>query len=346
MTFDGFPLFVNWELTLACNLTCRHCGSSAGKKRPDELTTDEALAICDQLPALLVQEVDLIGGEPLVRKDWPLIAGRLTSSGITTKIVTNGLLLEPAMLQKMQQAGIAGIGISLDGLEKTHDTLRSYPGLFHQIMNGIHLLQEAEIPTRIVTTVNALNIGELPSLLDLLIRLGIREWQVQPVLKLGRVREETGLQLSLADYERLGSFVRDSFSRAGDAGLAIIPADGYGYFTDNEVRDRFWKGCPAGRYSCGITSDGRVKGCLSLPDDYTEGDLRRRDLWDIWFDPTLFSYTRGFTWKDLGPHCTSCEKGEECKGGCSSMSIGYTGIFHNDPYCFYAIQSEKKKGAE
>ena len=60
MTFDSFPLFVNWELTLACNLRCRHCGSSAGKKRPDELTTDEALAICDQLPALLVQEVDLL----------------------------------------------------------------------------------------------------------------------------------------------------------------------------------------------------------------------------------------------------------------------------------------------
>ena len=156
MAFDSFPLFVNWELTLACNLNCRHCGSSAGKKRPDELTTDEALAICDQLPALLVQEVDLIGGEPLLRRDWPLIARRLTSSGITTKVVTNGLLLGPAMLQKMKEAGIAGIGISLDGLEKTHDTLRSYPGLFHQIMNGIHLLQEAEIPTRIVTTVNAL----------------------------------------------------------------------------------------------------------------------------------------------------------------------------------------------
>ena len=196
MTFDSFPLFVNWELTLACNLRCRHCGSSAGKKRPDELTTDEALAVCDQLPALLVQEVDLIGGEPLLRRDWPLIAGRLTSSGITTKIVTNGLLLEPAILQKMKDAGVGGIGISLDGLEKTHDTLRSYPGLFHQIMHGIHLLQEAEIPTRIVTTVNALNVGELPSLLDLLIRLGIREWQVQPVLRLGRVREETCLQLS------------------------------------------------------------------------------------------------------------------------------------------------------
>ena len=86
------------------------------------------------------------------------------------------------------------MGLSLDGLEKTHDTLRSHPGLFHQIMHGIHLLQEAEIPTRIVTTVNALNVGELPSLLDLLIRIGIREWQVQPVLRLGRVREETGLQ--------------------------------------------------------------------------------------------------------------------------------------------------------
>lgn len=343
---DGFPLFINWELTLACNLNCRHCGSSAGQKRPDELTTNEALAICDQLPALLVQEVDFIGGEPLLRRDWPLIAGRLTGSGITTKILTNGLLLEPGIIQTIKEAGIAEVGISLDGMEETHDSLRSCPGLFQHIIQGIQSLQDAAIPVRIVTTVNACNIGELPTLLDLLLSLGISKWQIQPVLMLGRVRQDTGLPLSIAEYFRIGTFVRDFFSQAITDGLTIFPADAYGYFTDFEVRDRSWKGCPAGRYSCGITSDGRIKGCLSLPDDYTEGDLRRRDVWDIWFDPTLFAYTRGFTCRSLGPNCTSCERGEECKGGCSAMSIGYTGIFHNDPYCFYAIRKDTKKRTE
>ena len=91
MDLEVFPFVVGWEFTLACNLRCRHCGSSAGIARPNELTTNEALQLCDQFPALLVQEVDFTGGEPLLRKDWPVIVARLKQLGIQTNILTNGL---------------------------------------------------------------------------------------------------------------------------------------------------------------------------------------------------------------------------------------------------------------
>src|SRR5262245_43046472 len=57
------PVHAVWELTLACDLACRHCGSRAGRARPDELTRDEALDLVRQLAELGVQEVTLIGGE-------------------------------------------------------------------------------------------------------------------------------------------------------------------------------------------------------------------------------------------------------------------------------------------
>jgi len=338
LAFESFPFIVGWELTLACNLRCRHCGSSAGQPRSNELTTDEALNICDQLPPLLVQEVDFTGGEPLMRKDWPLIAGRLNKRGIITKILTNGLLLEPQTIDRIKEVGISGVGISLDGLEKTHDSIRTYSGLFRRVINGIQLLQDAELPITIVTTVNTLNINELPSMLDFLASHHIENWQIQPVFKFGRVKGDTGLKLSIEEYIQLGTFIRDNTSRAKDVGLTISPADSYGYYTDFDGRDPTWGGCPAGRFSCGITSDGRIKGCLSLPDDFTEGDLRARDLWDIWFDPRSFTYTRGFTRQGLGQNCTSCDHGDECQGGCSAMSMSYTDFFHNDPYCFYGIR--------
>jgi MoaA/NifB/PqqE/SkfB family radical SAM enzyme len=41
--------YVVWELTLRCDLACDHCGSRAGKARPDELSTDEALDVVRQL---------------------------------------------------------------------------------------------------------------------------------------------------------------------------------------------------------------------------------------------------------------------------------------------------------
>ncbi|MDZ5649675.1 hypothetical protein ULB03_21450 [Nitrospirillum sp. BR 11828] len=56
------PVHVVWEITLACNLKCQHCGSRAGRPRADELTTAEALDLVDQLAALGTREMTLIGG--------------------------------------------------------------------------------------------------------------------------------------------------------------------------------------------------------------------------------------------------------------------------------------------
>jgi radical SAM protein with 4Fe4S-binding SPASM domain len=121
-------------------------------------------------------------------------------------------------------------------------------------------------------------------------------------------------------------------------GIYVTPADSLGYFSEVEAPGGVtWHGCPAGRISCGITSDGKVKGCLSLPDHLIEGDLREKDLWSIWFAPGAFVYTRDFTPKCLGANCRGCELGEMCRGGCSAMSFGSTGAFHNDPYCFHSL---------
>jgi radical SAM protein with 4Fe4S-binding SPASM domain len=338
MGFEGFPFIVGWELTLACNIRCRHCASSAGLPRADELTLDESLAICNQFPTLLVKEVDFTGGEPLLRPDWPQIAAHLTDLGITTRILTNGLALESDIIAQMKEVGVASLGVSLDGLEATHDYIRGYKGLFRRAVAGIKLLLDVGIDVTVITTVNALNVSELPSLLTFLQSLEVRSWQIQPFLPLGRGHEATDLQLTDEIYIQLGVFFRDSRFKAQEKGLEILPADSFGYFTEFDTFEPPWRGCPAGLFSCGITSDGKVKGCLSLPDTVIEGDLRQRDLWDIWFHPDSFGYTRLFSVGDLGPACNGCDKGEQCKGGCSAMSYGTTGSFHNDPYCFYGIR--------
>ena len=58
-----------WEVTLACDLACRHCGSRAGKARPDELSTEECLDLVRQMAARCTR-VSLIGGEAYLRDDW------------------------------------------------------------------------------------------------------------------------------------------------------------------------------------------------------------------------------------------------------------------------------------
>lgn len=340
MGFDGLPFIVGWELTLACNLRCHHCGSSAGLPRDKELTLKEALSICDQFPSLLVQEVNFTGGEPLLRPDWHRIASHLGKLNISTKILTNGLTVDQDLLLQMNDAGLDGIGFSLDGLETTHDHIRGANGVFNRLVSSIKMTVSMGPTVTVITTVNALNIDELPLMLSLLAALGVTRWQIQPVFLLGRCSEVAELQLTDEVYMRLGHFVQEWTPKAKELDVALLPGDSFGYCTDLDTREPPWKGCPAGLVSCGITSDGRVKGCLSLPDEISEGNLREKDLWDIWFDPKSFSYTRHFSRENLGANCRLCDKADQCRGGCSAMSYGTTGAFNNDPFCFYGIQNK------
>ena len=154
---------MGWELTLACNIRCWHCGSSAGAPRDRELSAAEALAVCDQFPDLLVEEVNFTGGEPLLRPCWEFIAGRLKELGIRTKILTNGLALSADAVRRMKDVGVAAVGVSIDGLAPTHDYIRGRPGLFDAAREGIAKLREAGIPPNVVTTVNARNVPTFPA---------------------------------------------------------------------------------------------------------------------------------------------------------------------------------------
>jgi MoaA/NifB/PqqE/SkfB family radical SAM enzyme len=188
MGFEGFPFIVGWELTLACDLRCRHCGSTAGRPRPNELSLDRSLALCDEFPALAVKEVDFTGGEPLLRKDWWRIAARVAENGITTRIVTNGQNLNPDVLGTMVDVGISTVGVSLDGVESTHDAIRCRPGAWRKSVDGIARAAASGLKVGVITAVNALNVKQLPLLLDFLPSVGVSHWQIQPNLPPGPLR--------------------------------------------------------------------------------------------------------------------------------------------------------------
>ena len=76
------PIAAVWEITMGCNLRCRHCGSSCAKPLPDELSTFEALKLCDDLAELGMEWVSLSGGEPTTRVDWDQIVQRLADNGV------------------------------------------------------------------------------------------------------------------------------------------------------------------------------------------------------------------------------------------------------------------------
>jgi radical SAM protein with 4Fe4S-binding SPASM domain len=287
----------------------------------------------------IISDLMNTGGEPLLFKGWDRIASRLNELGISTKILTHGGDLEANTVSALKESGISGIGVSINGTEDIHDGIRNRKGLFQRAIYNISKLVEAGIPVTVVTAANARNVGALPSLMEQLSEIGIARWQIQPVFPTGRVKACSDLIMSEKKYLELGEFITCNYPKAGKKiGFDILIGDSYGYFTDLDPREKGWHGCPAGLFSCGITSDGKVKGCLSMPDELVEGDLKKDSLWDIWFKSNAFSYTRSYSEANLGPNCQGCYNSAQCRGGCSTMSYCATGKFHNDPYCFYGLK--------
>ncbi|MGC4094785.1 MAG: radical SAM protein [Polyangiaceae bacterium] len=131
------PRVAVWELTLRCNLSCGHCGSRAGKPRERELSTEECLALVEQLASLSVLEVSLIGGEAHLHPAFFPVLHALKSHGIEVGLTTGGRGIDRALAQRMADAGLDSVSVSLDGLAAAHDAQRGLEGSFEQALQAI-----------------------------------------------------------------------------------------------------------------------------------------------------------------------------------------------------------------
>ena len=85
-----------------------------------------------------------------------------------------------------------------------------------------------------------------------------------------------------------------------------------------QIVSRVWNGCQAGRFTLGIESDGRIKGCPSLPTaPYIGGNIRDLTLEQIWNDTPELRFVRDRDTQELWGHCKTCYYAEICRGGCS-----------------------------
>src|SRR5438552_2708471 len=141
------PVHVVWEITLACDLKCLHCGSRAGRRRRDELSTAECLDVVEHLARLGTREVSLIGGEAYLRSDWTQIVRAIRSHGMYCAIQTGGRNLTPKRLAAAVDAGLQGIGVSLDGMAPLHDRVRGVPGSFAKALDLLRRAKAAGLRT-------------------------------------------------------------------------------------------------------------------------------------------------------------------------------------------------------
>jgi Y-X(10)_GDL-associated radical SAM protein len=346
------PVHVVWEITLACDLKCLHCGSRAGHRRPSELNTAECLGVVDSLAALGTREVSLIGGEAYLRKDWTEIVRAIRSHGMYCAIQTGGRNLTPERLRKAVDAGLNGVGVSLDGLAPLHDRVRNVRGSFDRAVDTLRRARDAGLATSVNTQIGSETMRDLPELMETVIEVGAKQWQIQLTVAMGNAADNDELLLQPYQVLDLMPLLAKLYRAAADRGLLMIVGNNIGYFGPYEHLWRgfgderiHWTGCGAGLSVLALEADGTVKGCPSLATvGFAGGNVRDLTLEDIWRNSPEVHFGRLRSVDDLWGFCRTCYYADVCRGGCTWTSHSLLGEPGNNPYCHYRALELRKDG--
>lgn len=165
---DKKPVVV-WNMTRRCNLKCVHCyARSEDISYDNELNHEQSLAMIDDLARFGVPVLLFSGGEPTVHPRLVEYAQYAVSKGMRAVISTNGTLITREKAQVLKEIGLSYVGISLDGLEETHDRFRGVKGSYKKAMAAIKNCQEAGIKVGLRFTINKRNVADIPGIFDLL----------------------------------------------------------------------------------------------------------------------------------------------------------------------------------
>jgi radical SAM protein with 4Fe4S-binding SPASM domain len=352
------PLLAVWEVTLRCDQTCAHCGSRAGKARVDELSTEEMLDVARALVRLGCREVALIGGEAYLRNDLEELVRLLADNGVHAMMQTGGRTLTRERLVSLKDAGLGGVGVSVDGPAEVHDILRGNPGSHAAAVRALEAARELGFVLTANTQINRLNWRLLEPLSRDLRSRGVLAWQVQLTVPMGRAADRPEWIIEpwrvVEIIDTLAAIQLDAAENyRGGTPFNVFAGSSIGYFGPHEqvLRSRpggpdiHWRGCMAGRYSIGIEADGTVKGCPSLPTrDYAGGNVRDLSLESIWETSEKVRFVRDRTLDELWGFCRTCYYAEVCRAGCSWTAHVTLGRRGNFPFCYYRVTQLKSRG--
>ncbi len=305
--------YLFWETTRACNLRCRHCGSDCTVAKPDELTTAEIKAaftsIADGFDAGSIM-VAATGGEPLMREDLFEVMGYASGLGFKWGMVTNGMLVNAGIVEKCRQAGMGTVTVSVDGLKEAHEFIRK-GGSFERAIEALKFFKNSGYfdVVQATTCVSQYNIGDLPGLYALFKELGIDEWRLLTVNRIGRARDDPKLTLKPLQLRSLLSFIAE---RRREKGMrTTFEEEGFlGLEFEGKVRDALYY-CPAGINIASIMANGDIAACPNLPPEFVQGNIRKDRFKDVWENG--YRSMRNLEWKRRGP-CVRCAWWEFCRG--------------------------------
>lgn len=344
---------VIWNLIRRCNLACQHCYSiSADIDFPGELSTREIYATMDDLRAFGVPVLILSGGEPLLHPDIFAISHRAKAMGFYVGLSTNGTLIDPEMLSRIAAVGYDYVGISLDGIEATHDRFRRKAGAYEASLAAVRRLRTAGIKVGLRFTLTRDNAHDLRALLELIERENVDKFYLSHLNYGGRGNINRKTDAVFRATRDAMDLLFDSCWRLIEAGrpkeFVTGNNDADGVYLLHWVRRNFpereahlraklaqWGGNSSGVNIANIDNLGNVH-----PDtfwwDYTLGNVKARPFSAIWrdtSDPLLAGLKRSP--RAVKGRCAHCAYFDICGGNTRVRARQLTGDpWAEDPGCY------------
>jgi mycofactocin radical SAM maturase len=321
------PICLTWELTYACNLACRHCLSSSGRRDPAELTTDEAKAVIDELEAMQVFYVNIGGGEPTIRADFWELVDYATAHHVGVKFSTNGSRITPAVAARLAANDYVDVQVSLDGATaEVNDDIRG-PGSFDTAVAALANLFDAGFSTPKLSVVcTRHNLGQLDRFKALADRYGAQ-------LRLTRLRPSGRGAAVWGELHPTPAQQRALYDWLLAHGEEVLTGDSFFHLAAYGEALPGLNLCGAGRVVCLIDPVGDVYACpFTIHDEFKAGNIRTDGGFGaVWRDATLFGRLRQ---PQSAGACASCGAYDACRGGCMAAKF-FTGLPLDgpDPEC-------------
>ncbi len=342
---NHFGPVIAFNCTSRCNLRCLHCySSSQANLSGNELTTGQAKQLWSQLVEVNCPVVLFSGGEPLLRGDLFELLTEAKRLGLQTVISSNGTLIDDATAERLANAGVSYVGISIDGTENFHDNFRQVTGCFKTTMKGIENCKKAGIKTGLRFTITKANADQIPAVLNIAASNNIRRICFYHLIRAGRAEKldnqiltsEQTRQILDVIIEQTRDFVTKGFI---DEALTVDNhADGPYLLT--KMRKENNPGYEAARRLLLINGGNKVGekiGCVSwdgnvYPDqfwrNYSLGNIKDKTFKQIWEnpdEPMLNKLRNKLQFADK--RCLRCRWFDLCKG-----NYRFLGNYADDEY--------------
>ncbi|MBT3176456.1 MAG: 12,18-didecarboxysiroheme deacetylase [Desulfobacula sp.] len=358
---DKKPVVV-WNMTRRCNLKCVHCyARSEDISYDNELNHEQSIAMIDDLAEFGVPVLLFSGGEPTVHPRLVEYAKHAVSKGMRAVISTNGTLITKEKARVLKEIGLSYVGISLDGLEETHDKFRGVKGSYKKVMAAIENCQEAGIKVGLRFTINKRNVKDIPGIFDLLEEKNIPRACFYHLVYSGRGSEIAKEDLSHEETRKILDLIMDRTKDLHDRNLPkeILTVDNHadGPYVYQRLLDEDPKRASEVMELLEMNegnNSGRGIGCISWdgevhPDQFWRekslGNVKDKPFSEIWTnDENEFLMKLKEKKKYVKGRCSKCRWLDICGGNFRARAESVANDpWDSDPACYLTDEEIKKE---